>query len=101
MTAGRPGVYTTHRYTSEDTAKRWWPRRPLCLASPRQPPSTRREEKDDRTFYQSFSLVRRPSPDAAAEGTEKLNCGNPSEEKTSPTGLARVENETQCWSGLM
>jgi hypothetical protein len=33
LTAGRPGVNTTHRYTSDDTAKRWWPRRPLCVAS--------------------------------------------------------------------
>jgi hypothetical protein len=49
MTTGRPSVNRTHCYTSDNMAKRWWPHRPLCVASPRQPPSTRHRETDDRT----------------------------------------------------
>jgi hypothetical protein len=51
--------------------------------------------------FQSFPFVRRPSPDAVAEGTEKLNYGNHSEGNTSPRGLERDDYETYCWSGLM
>jgi hypothetical protein len=100
MTAGRPGVNTTHRYTSDDMAKRWWPRRPLCVASPRQPPSTRRGETDDRALS-VLSACPTSKSRCSREGTEKLNCGSPSEGKTSPRVLERDEHETHCWSGLM
>jgi hypothetical protein len=30
--AGLRRENTTHRYTSDEMAKRWWPRRPLCVA---------------------------------------------------------------------
>jgi hypothetical protein len=73
MTTGRRGVNTTQRYTSDNSAKRWWPRWPLCVACPAKDSlPAHGEEKRMIARYQSFPLVQRQNPDAAAKARKSL-----------------------------
>jgi hypothetical protein len=65
----------------------------LCVACPRQPSSTWRRESDDRTLSVLSACLTFKSR-CSREDTEKLNCVNPSEEKTSPKSLERDDYET-------